>query len=34
LAYPNEKVATEALLRAAHKLPMKTRIVRREVSED
>lgn len=34
LAYPNEKVAHEALTRAAHKLPMKTRIVRREVSED
>jgi hypothetical protein len=30
----NEKIAQEALKRAAHKLPMKCRIVRREVSED
>ena len=29
LTVPNEKVAHEALLRAAHKLPMKTRIVKR-----
>ncbi|MCB9412008.1 MAG: 50S ribosomal protein L16 [Actinobacteria bacterium] len=34
LTYPNEKAAQEALTRAAHKLPMKCRIVRREVSED
>jgi large subunit ribosomal protein L16 len=30
LSYPNEKTAREALLRAAHKLPMKCRIVKRE----
>jgi large subunit ribosomal protein L16 len=29
LTFPNEKVAEEALQRAAHKLPMKTRIVKR-----
>jgi ribosomal protein L16/L10AE len=29
LTFPNEKVAHEALQRAAHKLPMKTRIVKR-----
>ena len=29
LTFPNEKVAQEALLRASHKLPMKTRIVKR-----
>ena len=34
LTYPNEQTAQEALQRAAHKLPMKCRIVRREVSED
>lgn len=34
LSYPNEAVAKEALLRAAHKMPMKCRIVRREVGED
>ena len=34
LTYPNEHVAQEALQRAAHKLPMKCKIVRREVSED
>jgi large subunit ribosomal protein L16 len=34
LTYPDEKAAREALIRAAHKLPMKCRIVRREVSED
>ncbi len=34
LTYPNETAAQEALTRAAHKLPMKCRIVRREVSED
>jgi large subunit ribosomal protein L16 len=33
LSYPNEKVAKEALTRAAHKLPMKCRIVRREAGE-
>jgi large subunit ribosomal protein L16 len=32
LSYPNEEVAKEALLRAAHKLPMKCRIVRRDVA--
>ena len=30
IAYPNEKVAHEALTRAMHKLPMKCRIVARE----
>jgi len=34
LAYPNEIVAREALTRAAHKLPMKCRIVRREVGDN
>ncbi len=34
LTYPDETAAREALTRAAHKLPMKCRIVRREVSED
>jgi large subunit ribosomal protein L16 len=34
LSFPNEKVAQDALKRAAHKLPMKCRIVRREVGED
>jgi large subunit ribosomal protein L16 len=33
LAYPNEKVAREALTRAMHKLPMKCRIVTREGGE-
>src|SRR5881392_1094137 len=33
LSYPNEKIAREALLRAAHKLPMKCRIVKREAGE-
>ncbi|MDT0322497.1 MULTISPECIES: 50S ribosomal protein L16 [Streptomyces] len=33
LSYPNEKIAREALIRAAHKLPMKCRIVRREAGE-
>ncbi|KUJ69966.1 hypothetical protein ACZ90_06255 [Streptomyces albus subsp. albus] len=33
LSYPNEKIAREALTRAAHKLPMKCRIVRREAGE-
>jgi large subunit ribosomal protein L16 len=30
IAFPNEKVAFEALTRAMHKLPMKCRIVARE----
>jgi large subunit ribosomal protein L16 len=30
ISFPNEKTAQEALLRAAHKLPMKCRIIRRE----
>jgi large subunit ribosomal protein L16 len=30
ITFPSEKVAQEALLRAAHKLPMKCRIIRRE----
>ena len=34
LTDPDETAAREALTRAAHKLPMKCRIVRREVSED
>lgn len=34
LTYPDEVAAREALTRAMHKLPMKCRIVRREVSED
>src|SRR5215472_7433787 len=33
LSYPNEQVAREALRRAIHKLPMKCRIVKREVGE-
>ncbi len=33
VSFPTEQVAREALLRAAHKLPMKCRIVRREVGE-
>jgi large subunit ribosomal protein L16 len=33
LSYPNEQVAREALRRAVHKLPMKCRIVKREVGE-
>jgi large subunit ribosomal protein L16 len=33
LSYPNEKLAKEALTRAAHKLPMKCRIIRREAGE-
>src|SRR3982074_3046481 len=32
-SYPDEKVAREALTRAIHKLPMKCRIVKREVGE-
>ena len=32
LSYPNEVVAKEALERAAHKLPVKCRIVRRDVA--
>jgi large subunit ribosomal protein L16 len=34
LSYPDEEMARAALLRAAHKMPMKCRIVRREVGED
>jgi len=30
LSFPNERTAREALLRAAHKLPVKCRIVKRE----
>jgi large subunit ribosomal protein L16 len=33
LSFPNEQVAREALRRAIHKLPMKCRIVKREVGE-
>ena len=33
LSYPNETTAREALTRAIHKLPMKCRIVTREVGE-
>ena len=33
LSYPNEKIAREALQRAAHKLPMKCRILKRESGE-
>jgi large subunit ribosomal protein L16 len=33
LSYPNEQTAKEALTRAIHKLPMKCRIVKREVGE-
>ena len=33
LSYPNEVTAKEALTRAIHKLPMKCRIVKREVGE-
>ena len=33
LSYPNEKIAREALTRAAHKLPMKCKIVKREAGE-
>ena len=33
LSFPNESVAREALRRAMHKLPMKCRIVTREVGE-
>ena len=32
LSYPNEEIAREALLRASHKLPMKCRIVRRDMA--
>lgn len=34
LTYPDESAAREALTRAMHKLPMKCRIIRREVVED
>jgi len=33
ISYPDEKVAREALTRAIHKLPMKCKIVKREVGE-
>ena len=33
MAFPNEVVAREAMRRAIHKLPMKCRIVKREVGE-
>ena len=33
LSFPNEKVASEALTRAIHKLPVKCKIVRREGGE-
>jgi large subunit ribosomal protein L16 len=33
MSYPNETVAREALRRAVHKLPMKCRIVTREMGE-
>src|SRR3981189_848582 len=33
LSYPDEQVAREALTRAIHKLPMKCRVVKREVWE-
>jgi large subunit ribosomal protein L16 len=33
LSFPNEKVAREALTRAMHKLPMKSRIVTREAGD-
>jgi len=33
LSFPNEKIAREALTRAAHKLPMKCKIVKREAGE-
>jgi large subunit ribosomal protein L16 len=34
MAFPNEVVAREALRRAIHKLPMKCRIVKREVGDN
>lgn len=34
LSYPDEATARAALTRAMHKLPMKCRIIRREVAED
>ncbi len=34
LSFPNEKVARDAMSRAIHKLPMKCRIVRREVGDN
>jgi large subunit ribosomal protein L16 len=33
MAFPNEEIAREAMRRAIHKLPMKCRIVKREVGE-
>jgi large subunit ribosomal protein L16 len=34
LSFPNEVVAREALTRAIHKLPMKCRVIKREVGEN
>lgn len=34
LSYPNEETAREALTRAMHKLPMKCRIITREVGDE
>ena len=33
MSFPNEAIAREAMRRAIHKLPMKCRIVKREVGE-
>jgi large subunit ribosomal protein L16 len=33
MSFPNETIAREAMRRAIHKLPMKCRIVKREVGE-
>jgi large subunit ribosomal protein L16 len=33
MSFPNELTAREAMRRAIHKLPMKCRIVKREVGE-
>ncbi|MEU5989785.1 50S ribosomal protein L16 [Actinomadura latina] len=33
ISYPDERIAREALTRAIHKLPMKCKIVKREVGE-
>ena len=33
MSFPNEPIAREAMRRAIHKLPMKCRIVKREVGE-
>ena len=34
MSFPNETIAREAMRRAIHKLPMKCRIVTREVGEN